>query len=902
MGGSKAQTVGYWYHPTLLLGLHQGPYDAFLRLRGGDVDAWRGEITQNATIYVNAPEIWGGTDSEGGIQGYVDLMFGDDNQLPNAAYQLAFGGDPSAHRSDALLYFNGGRYGAMNPYPKPLSVLTRRIFRGWDNGGCWYPSKALIPISTEEIPGSAIPELADTSPGWRYLQVANNGPEDYSAPDFNDSAWPIGTMPFASLDNHIYTAPSGFPAIRGTTWPINSSLWLRKKVTLPTATQVQMQILIDNFATIWVNGHMILGPESGHDGEPNLPLNFFDFTIPGDVLNIGGENTIVIKAKDTGLWTYVATRATAVMSYSLAGMNPAHMIYDCLTATCGQGEPVGLINDASFRAAADKLHAEGFALCTDWAPAEETPEEFRQRICNVIGAQCTRSNVDGLWYLDLARDDFDIDSLPILTDDNVLDFELAPTTLDDAVNQMSVGWFDPDTKQARTTPGVHALGTIQAMGGIVAERSDYPEIPIETLANRCALRDLIAKATPGKRFNLVCDRTPYSWRRGTYFRAQLPRRGIADMVCMVGEIDKGTLRSKAIKLVMIQHVGSMPSTSYVVGTPPPNPGGSLNPVAHQVAFEAPYVELAAVLSTADLAALDPDAGFVQVAGVWPAGGLNYQLQTRIAGGEFDPIGSFDWCPSAIVNEAADREREAFTFSAGSDLDRVQVGSAALWGSEIVRVVTLDVDTGTLTLGRACGDTVTVKHVAGERIYFYDAWAGTDQVEYIATEVVESRLLTRTGSAILPAADATIMTVTLNQRAARPYPPAGVRINDEIDPSALSGALTVTWAHRDRVLQADQLVDQEAASIGPEAGTTYTLRWYLDDVLVHTHSGVAGDTQGYTPGGEGHLRLEVESERDGLASWQAQVREFYYTPTPADFLGTESGDLVTLEDGSPITLE
>jgi hypothetical protein len=598
-----------------------------------------------------------------------------------------------------------------------------------------------------------------------------------------------------------------------------------------------------------------------------------------------------------GAGTSLFTNCQVIVGTENGAMNPAHIVYDSLVTECMQGEPVALVSDASFRAAADKLFAEGFGLCPEWDPDQETVEAFRQRICNVIGAQCSRSTVDGLWYLDLVRGDYVVEDLPVLTDDDILEFQCDLSTLEDSVNQVSVRWFDPFTKQERTTAPVHALGAIHASGGIVPEIVSYPEIPIESLANRCAARDLQARATPTKRFTLTTNRVPYAWRRGSYFRLQTPKRGIADMVCLVGEISKGTLRSGAIKLIAIQDVYSMPTTTYLVGQPPAS-GGTTAPTAIQdeVLFEAPYVELVGELPATELAALDADAGFVQAVGVRPVAGLNYQLRTRPAGGEFDIAGTFDWCPSATIDAAADDVLVTeFILAGGTDLGAVPIGSAAKWGNEFVRVDALDLETGDVTFGRGCADTVPQPHAAGERVYFYDAWSSSDRTEYVTGETVEAKLLTRTGTALLDEADADLLSVILDQRAARPYPPGKLRITDALVsdaayPANVVGEVTLTWAHRDRVLQADQLIDEGAASVGPEAGTTYTVRYYLDDVLDNTESGIAGTSSTpYTLSGNGAGRIEVEALRDGLTSWQAATAEFDYLVEPLDVRITVGGD-------------
>ena len=142
-----------------------------------------------------------------------------------------------------------------------------------------------------------------------------------------------------------------------------------------------------------------------------------------------------------------------------------------------------------------------------------------------------------------------------------------------------------------------------------------------------------------------------------------------------------------------------------------------------------------------------------------------------------------------------------------------------------------------------------------------------------------------------------MLHAIASRAARPYPPGQLRINDQVAPTSVTGAIDVTGVHRDRVQQADQLVDSEMAAVGPEPGTTYTVRYYLNNTLVHTDAGLAAPNSTYTPSGAGVMRVEVESVRDDLASYQMHVREF----TVGQPLLDESGALITTEDDQLIIM-
>jgi hypothetical protein len=591
---------------------------------------------------------------------------------------------------------------------------------------------------------------------------------------------------------------------------------------------------------------------------------------------------------------------------SMAGMNPAHVIYDSLVYL--QGEPVGMIDEASFRAAADVLYAEGFGICTKYDHDRESIDQFRQRMLDLIGAECSRYN--GRWYLDLIRPltPEQIDALPVLGDDDILDWEEDVATIDDMVNQVSVKWFDPLTKQERVTAPVHALAAINAMGAVSAEIKQYLEVPYENLANRLAARDLQNKSTPTRRLRLTTNRRPYIWRKGHAFRLQAPKRGISDMVCRVAEIDRGTLQSGAIRLVAVQDVFSMPSTAYVLGQPPVPPA-SQEPKAiqHQVLFEAPYVELAGSLSQADLAAMDADAGYIVAAASRPGAGVGYALLTRPSGGGFDRIGIFDWCPSAVVVEGAGVTETEFTLASGSYLDRVDVGTAALWGDELVRVdAAPDPGTGAVTLARGCGDTVPQRHAPGELIYFFDAWSSTDRVEYAAAETVEAKLLPRTGTQELSESAATLLSVTMNQRAARPYPPGDFKINGDPDPdpeTPITAALEVTWAHRDRVLQADQLVDTTIGDVGPEDGVSYTVEYYTEQGTTPVDSETAINGTASTPWvapSPGKYRVELFSVRDGLESWQRHSRVILIGAEPWTPAHLSVAPKIWLDWGSSVT--
>ena len=126
---------------------------AFQALRGvdleigaGDRSAWKGNATASQLIFINAPELFGGTAREGGIQGYLALMFGEDTQPPNPYLVAQLGPRQPAYRGVFSAVFQKGMVAAMNPYLKPWAYRIRRTTAGWEGGTAWYPAKAEVDV------------------------------------------------------------------------------------------------------------------------------------------------------------------------------------------------------------------------------------------------------------------------------------------------------------------------------------------------------------------------------------------------------------------------------------------------------------------------------------------------------------------------------------------------------------------------------------------------------------------------------------------------------------------------------------------------------------------------------------------------------------------------------------
>lgn len=132
MGKKKKVTIGYKYFFGIHAGLARGPLDEIVEIRVGDKTAWQGSVTENAEIRIDQPELFGGEEKEGGIQGTLAVLMGARDQPVHARLAAMLGGIVPAFRGVATTFYDG-LISAMSAYPKPWSYRVRRVLRGWEN-------------------------------------------------------------------------------------------------------------------------------------------------------------------------------------------------------------------------------------------------------------------------------------------------------------------------------------------------------------------------------------------------------------------------------------------------------------------------------------------------------------------------------------------------------------------------------------------------------------------------------------------------------------------------------------------------------------------------------------------------------------------------------------------------
>lgn len=588
--------------------------------------------------------------------------------------------------------------------------------------------------------------------------------------------------------------------------------------------------------------------------------------------------------------TATPTDDTVGPTASYYDMNPVHVIREALTdPDFGMGNPEGDIG-SSFATAADTIYTEGMGVSYLWQ-TKSSIEDFIRLICRHIDAAVYVDPVTGQYEIKLIRDDYTIGALPVLDPSNVVSItDFARTTFNELVNCITAKYWDGVTgKDASVTVSDIALVAIQQTR--INTDVDYPAFTTAANATRAAQRDLRASSTP--RISCVIEATSVAadFKIGDPFVLTWPDYQISSVVMRVTGLAFGDGRRNRVRITCIQDVFGIPAT-VLLAPPVFIPPVSTDPaaLAYRLIFELPYLELVQRYGQSqvnlDLTDL-PDEGLVGIAGVRPqASAINARVFVDSGAGYTDAA-SLDFCPTATSVSAIAIDDTSFELENGVDLDDIVPGEWLQVDSEIMAIVSYAAPI--LTVKRGCLDTVPVAHTVGSRLFFWDSLSATDEVRYVASDVIDVKLCTVTGSGQLAEASAPVDTFTLNSRAIRPYPPANVQINGAYYPASAELTINLTWVHRDRLQQTSSaLLGFLDGTVGPEVGVTYNARAYdnVSNALIASSLGVSGTSTTLNPPYSCQLRIELEAVRDGYTSFQAHtwVLDFTSIGTRATELG------------------
>lgn len=509
-GSSKKVTVGYEYYLGIHMVLCHGPVDRIQRIDVDKRTAWVG-FNQGGRININNPNMFGGESREGGISGAMDIMMGSVSQGPNDYLAARLGSGVPSFRGVVSAVLRQ-MYLGMNPYMKPWSFRAQRVLKRSAGQAQWYATKA--PIGT--VSRAALYFALDCSGSMAGDRLTN-----------------VKTAIVAVLESFLGLGASSSMDICVAAYSTGVS-----SITRYSVGSTGIQQIID-----WVNGRSASGGtdyQAGVSAAPGFFSNTGDkpryvfFLSDGTpepssgtpeanataaratLDGIGGVKTYCFNI-DLGDTTYTrildntpedgvpvvsgsdpAALAAAVMGglHTQLDLNPAHIIHECLTDTeWGMGYLAADLDDASFRAAADRLAEEQMGMSLLWTRQTEL-EDFIREVLKHINAVLRVNRRTGKFELKLIRDDYVKDDLIVLGPDNIERLtDFSRPSFGELVNSVTVNYWDPATGGDASLT-VQDLALAEAQRAVVNTTLQYPGFTNSTLASRVAERDLRTLSTP----------------------------------------------------------------------------------------------------------------------------------------------------------------------------------------------------------------------------------------------------------------------------------------------------------------------------------------------------------------------------------------------------------------------
>lgn len=528
--------------------------------------------------------------------------------------------------------------------------------------------------------------------------------------------------------------------------------------------------------------------------------------------------------------TYYWNHQHSVISDS--EINPIHEIRDVLiNPDLGGQYQVADLDEPSFLAAAKILYDENFGLSPKWSESDQA-SSYIQGILDIIDGIKIKDRATGKIKIKLLRGGYDVDSLPIIgpSDFSAIN-SMTMVTLDSLVNRVTIKYTKiTDVGEEASAITQENQANIDLQGGrINAIELDYSHITnaIPDLAARVLSRELRSRSYPLRSFTMTGKNALSQFEEGDLFILNFPERGIERLVCRILEADYGTLDSPIVTLTCTEDIFSADMTEISAVVPPTewtDPFAESEPPTVYDLIELPYYLILneGVLTPDELAESNQAIGYLMTLAQKPSVtdyGYYHEYNT-VNGWAIAGQGVFS--DSVILANELSITATAIPIATAS-LPLLKKDLAYIDG-EFIEITSWS-DTA-IFVNRGMLDTLPKAHPANSRLWLPSAsGGGIFDIASLSGATARCVLATFGPMGTSNPNTSTSVSLQMKGRQRRPYPPAYLRVNDLYFPEEFEGTATFSWRHRDRTLQQDILISQTAANIGPEDGTTYTLKLY-----------------------------------------------------------------------------
>lgn len=610
---------------------------------------------------------------------------------------------------------------------------------------------------------------------------------------------------------------------------------------------------------------------------------------------------VTVEAEHTGL------NAT---NNKIGGLiNPAHVIYECLTNTdFGMAAPDYLIDKPSFEYVAQQMVDEEFGIALMWSKQSDI-ENFVAEVIDHIQATIYVNPLNGLLGIKALRDDYDLETLREINPGNAKMKSFSRKLWGETSNEIVLTWTNPVNEQEETITG-HDAANMAIQGAPISDSRNMYAIRTAELAQRVLDRELRQVSAPLVIGEFELDRSFWNTVPGEVMRLTWPKYDIYNLIVRITQV---TNEDGPIVVSILQDIFSL--TKPLNDTPPSSEWSGVADIPAPMT-DVEVITMPYFLAIRELVTQAQQPVYPEVM----AGVLAYKAgEDTIA---YDLLSEAPLANGTIVWDNGGTKsvlgrgqmltqmyQEAVSLVQGLPLIGLnrgpQVGNLAILGtggdSEMEFVLLRSFEDNVWTVDRGVLDTVPRSWPIGTPVWFLplnSVIADENQFRAVG-ETVDYKLLTRTSLGTLDIGDAPVVSGTMTARPHAPLRPGNVKINTvgfgEVDATAATD-LTVTWSTRNRLFEDTIVTPWTNGSQTPEQNQMTIVTIYRENgVKMFHYRGLYTETSVVIPIAyvqeEERVFIRVSSERDGISSiqsyglWVKNIPQIASpAPPPADFDG------------------
>lgn len=573
---------------------------------------------------------------------------------------------------------------------------------------------------------------------------------------------------------------------------------------------------------------------------------------------------------------------------NFVGVNPAYIIYDVKTHKLyGEGLDPSDIDEESFTKVAETLSEEGFFLSILWTQ-EQSIDDFVKEICRYIDGIVYPDPITGKLTITLLREPSAFTG-EVLDESNVKEImNFSRPSWGETVNQIQGSYTLPGTPN--TVSGVVSnMANIDIQGGaIINQTIDYTAINDQDLGLRVISRDLRSLSTPLARATLSLVPQPLpKYFPGDQVALSWGQFGLDSLKMRVIRATYGGVSKDEVVLDLIEDVFGLPENSYVEPTdveweyPVSAPTAATYVRVQEAGYFFVFHEIFSGREVFFSSFEEEDLWYAQILASASPDTIDYGVyegSQEVYKGRGSLVDR-----SELTEEVGKAEVSWLYLDSLGFINDAEVGDFLQIGDkELCTVESKDLSNSRLQVNRGVLDTTPQVHSSGTSVRLSNRMLGTIlRKEYLRSSTARVKLTPKTLQGELEVSDSPQYTSVHYSRSYRPYAPGKFRINGQTYPeTGFTSDIVVSWQHRDRTQQKDKenILTQEANSVGPETGTTYTLRFSCEGDLLREVAGITGTSYTYLRTDENQDKIdegkleqspvlvELYSVRDGVESF------------------------------------